>query len=259
MLQPIKFHPAGYQPRKLWRGKKKLALRLWFYPLSSSWPHSWWWPGASPDFERAIGLHVQGGNALHVWRDGAFNFIYFTQEAKHRVPVLRGWWAWKFAPYFDSGEDRGLGMFTSLQSLKHGRLRSLILSHTAEDKRMLLWCRLLQPVEHWQFWDRRGIVTLVVSKFFCYDILCERSLIFTPSCNFHGQGACSQGKSWVSKFCHPIFVPFFVRYWAHKALRECHTLEIEVCWSHILTPLATYMHLSQTHFLCAHLAGWSAL
>jgi len=37
--------------------------------------------------------------------------------------------------YLDSGKDRGFGLFTSMQSLKHGRLRSYVLSHPTEDKR----------------------------------------------------------------------------------------------------------------------------
>jgi len=43
---------------------------------------------APPYFQRAASFNVQGGNGLHVWRNIALYFIYFTQVVEHKVAIL---------------------------------------------------------------------------------------------------------------------------------------------------------------------------
>jgi len=69
--------------------------------------------------------------------------------------------------------------------MKHKGLRTLIFSHFAKHRRVLLWFTWLQLVEYWWFWAGHSIVTIIIVYFFCRDAcrsdclsLC-RSEIFT--------------------------------------------------------------------------------
>jgi len=78
--------------------------------------------------------------------------------------------------------------FTSLQSLKHRRLRSLIPSHPLEDKRSLMWCQWLQPSEYRCLWTGCSLFITLLMSFFRHDVLYEKLLLFVSSWNFHWLG-----------------------------------------------------------------------
>ena len=63
----------------------------------------------------------------------------------------------------------------------------------------------------------------------------------------------SQGHSLVSRLCPRVSVSFFACHWAHKVLLQWRALEMVVCLRCIMTPPLAYMHLGQTHHLCAPL------